>query len=194
MVERGEPATWLLFGLGNPGSRYERSRHNLGWMLLDRLAQRRRVRFAAGRADYFHARYVLEERRIHLVKPTTFMNLSGRAVRQYLAIERPDAAQLVVATDDVNLPLGRIRMRPGGSAGGHNGLRSVIEILGRQDFPRLRMGVGPGPAGVDLADWVLEDFESGEEEEVDSLLVRAADAFEHWVLEGPERTMGRFNG
>lgn len=194
MVERGVPEVWLLFGLGNPGTRYERTRHNLGWMLLDRLASRRRARFAAGRADYFHARYELEGRRIHLVKPTTFMNLSGRAVRQYLAIERPEEPRLVVAADDVNLPLGRIRFRPGGSAGGHNGLRSVIEVLGRQDFPRLRMGVGPGPAGEDLADWVLEDFEADEEETVDALLGRAADAFEHWVLEGPERTMGRYNG
>jgi PTH1 family peptidyl-tRNA hydrolase len=194
MSERAGAREWLLFGLGNPGGRYERSRHNLGWLLLDLLVARHDLRYSAGRGDYFFARYELESARIHLIKPTTYMNLSGRAVRQYLAIERPENAELMVAIDDVHLPLGRIRFRPGGSAGGHNGLASVIEILGRDDFPRLRMGVGPGPAGEDLAEYVLEDFAEEEWEPVTTLLERAADAFESWVREGSERTMSRFNG
>lgn len=194
MSEREDAREWLLFGLGNPGSRYERTRHNLGWLLADFLVARHGLRYSAGRGDYFFARYELAGTRIHLVKPTTFMNLSGRAVRQYLAIERPEDAELMVALDDVNLPMGRLRLRPGGSAGGHNGLASVIQTLGRDDFPRIRMGVGPGPAGEDLSDWVLDEFEDEEWEPVKALLERAADAFEHWVREGSEKTMGRFNG
>ncbi len=194
MTESEKVGEWLFFGLGNPGGRYERTRHNLGWLLADHLAQRHGIRFSAGRGEYFHAKYPLEGCPIRLIKPTTFMNLSGRAVRQYLAIERPLDFELMVAVDDVNLPLGRLRMRPSGTAGGHNGLKSVIERLGREDFPRLRMGVGPGPSGEDLAEYVLEDFEKEEWEAVDTLLERAADGFEHWVLHGPKSTMGRFNG
>jgi PTH1 family peptidyl-tRNA hydrolase len=188
------PGAWLLFGLGNPGGRYERTRHNLGWRLVEELARRHRVGFSAGRGDYFHARYTLETRQIRLIKPTTWMNLSGRAVRQFLAIEKPGDFELMIAIDDVYLPLGTIRFRPGGSSGGHNGLNSVIESLRRQDFSRVRMGVGPGPAGEDLAEFVLKDFAEADEETVDDMLARAADGFEHWVLHGPELTMGRFNG
>jgi PTH1 family peptidyl-tRNA hydrolase len=194
MAERERAREVLLFGLGNPGGRYERTRHNLGWLLLDLLVARHDLRYSAGRGDYFFARYDLDGTRVHLVKPTTYMNLSGRAVRQYLAIERPEEPELVVATDDVNLPLGRLRFRPRGSAGGHNGLASVIEMLGRDEFPRLRMGVGPGPSGEDLADYVLEEFSRDEWEAVETLLPRAADAFEHWIREGSEKTMERFNG
>ena len=194
MVEDARAREVLLFGLGNPGGRYERTRHNLGWLLLDLLVARHDLRYSAGRGDYFFARYELEGTRVHLVKPTTYMNLSGRAVRQYLAIERPEDSEVVIAADDVNLPLGRLRFRPKGSAGGHNGLASVIEMLRRDDFPRLRMGVGPGPAGADLADYVLEEFDGNEWETVEALLSRAADAFEHWIREGSEKTMERFNG
>ena len=194
MAERERERDCLLFGLGNPGGRYERTPHNLGWLLLDLLVARHDLRYSAGRGDYFFARYELEGTRVHLVKPTTFMNLSGRAVRQYLAIERPEDHVVVVAADDVNLPLGRLRFRPKGSAGGHNGLSSVIQMLGRDDFPRVRMGVGPGPGGADLADFVLEEFGDEEWETAQTLLVRAAVAFEHWIREGSEKTMGRFNG
>ena len=179
MSEREGAQDWLLFGLGNPGGSYERTRHNLGWLLLDLLVARHDLRYSAGRGDYFFARYEIEGVRIHLVKPTTYMNHSGRAVRQYMAIERPPDPGLVVAIDDVHLPLGRLRFRPKGSAGGHNGLASVIESLRRDDFPRLRMGVGPGPAGADLSDWVLEEFSDDEWEQVKTLLLRSADAFEH---------------
>jgi len=194
VTESVEVGEWLLFCLGNPGGRYERTRHNLGWLLADLLSRRHRLSFRAGRAEYFHAEYSLQGRRIRVIKPTTFMNLSGRAVRQYLAIEKPQDFEMMVAVDDVNLPLGRLRLRPEGSAGGHNGLKSIIEKLGRQDFPRLRMGVGPGPSGEDLADYVLENFAEDEWEAVDALLTRAADGFEHWVLHGPKLTMARFNG
>ncbi len=194
-MSAGEGAPqWLLFGLGNPGARYERTRHNLGWRLADLLAQRHGVAFSAGRGEYFMARYPLDGRSIRLIKPTTWMNLSGRAVRQYLAIERPEDYEMVIAIDDVHLPLGSLRYRTGGSAGGHNGLRSVLESLRTEEVPRLRMGVGPGPQGADLADFVLEEFEADEQEAVDAMLLRAADAFEFRVTHDPQETMARFNG
>jgi PTH1 family peptidyl-tRNA hydrolase len=192
---QGEPGQdWLVFGLGNPGSRYAATRHNLGWRLVDRMVGRCRARLQAGRADYFFARAGLGPHRVHLIKPTTQMNLSGRAVRQYLGIERPAAPRILVALDDVYLPLSRLRVRPRGTSGGHNGLASVLEHLGSDDFARLRMGVGPGPDGADLAEFVLEEFEPHEREAVEQMLDRAADALESWIQEGPEATMRRFNG
>ena len=185
---------WLLFGLGNPGGRYQYTRHNLGWLLVDRLCERHRAHLIAGRADYFAARVQIEDRRLHLVKPTTYMNLSGRAVRAYLAIEKPEQPEICVAVDDVAIEVGRVRLRPKGSSGGHNGLKSIEGALHTKEFARLRMGCGPGPEGADLSDYVLEDFPEDEHEAVDRMIGRAADAVESWVLRGVQSTMGRFNG
>jgi PTH1 family peptidyl-tRNA hydrolase len=185
---------WLLFGLGNPGSRYRGTRHNLGWMLIDLLVHRHRRQLIAGRADYFSARIEIEGRRLHLIKPTTYMNLSGRAVRAYLAIEKPEQPEICVAIDDVALDLGRLKLRPKGSSGGHNGLRSVDEHMRSQAYARLRMGCGPVPEGADLSDYVLDDFVEEERESVEALVAKAADAVENWVLKGVQSTMGKFNG
>lgn len=193
-TEAGSTTDWLLFGLGNPGSRYERTRHNLGWMLVGLLCERHGGRLVAGRADYFSSRISIEGRRLHLIKPTTYMNLSGGAVRAYLAIERPERPEICVAVDEVELPLGRMRLRPKGSAGGHNGLKSVEAALHTQEYARLRMGCGPAPEGVDLSDFVLGEFAEEEREQVDAMVARAADAVENWVLKGVQSTMGRFNG
>lgn len=189
-----EVSDWLLFGLGNPGERYRLTRHNLGWMLVDVLASRHRFTWIAGRGDYMAARGKWGSARIHLIKPTTFMNLSGRAVRQYLAIERPEHPEVIAAVDDVNIPLGRLRFRPRGQTGGHNGLESIEQSLRSRDFARLRMGCGPLPEGADLSDYVLEDFAADEMPAVHDMVDKAADAFECWVHEGPQTTMGRFNG
>jgi PTH1 family peptidyl-tRNA hydrolase len=189
------PATdWLLFGLGNPGGRYEYTRHNLGWLLVDRLCERHRAHLIAGRADYFSAQVKIEGRRLHVVKPTTYMNLSGRAVRAYLAIEKPEQPEICAAVDDAVIELGRIRMRPKGSAGGHNGLKSIDQALHTTEYARLRMGCGPGPEGEDLADFVLGEFPKAEHDVVDKMVARAADAVESWVLRGVQATMERFNG
>ena len=193
-VEDPSPTDWLLFGLGNPGERYRKTRHNLGWMLTEKLCERHGGRWIPGRADYFVARCTIEDRRLHLIRPTTFMNLSGRAVRAYLAIERPERPELCVAIDDVAIDLGRMKLRPKGSSGGHNGLRSIDETLRGQDYARLRMGCGPVPEGEDMADYVLEEFLEDEWGQVDALVERAADAAESWVLRGVQSTMGRFNG
>jgi PTH1 family peptidyl-tRNA hydrolase len=192
--EVGPTTDWLLFGLGNPGGRYRYTRHNLGWLLVDRLCERHRANLIAGRADYFSARVQIEDRRLHLVKPTTYMNLSGRAVRAYLAIEKPEQPEICAAIDDAMIDLGRIRFRPKGSSGGHNGLKSIEQALRTKEFARLRMGCGPGPEGEDLADYVLEEFPEDEHEAVDHMVTKAADAVESWVLRGVQSTMGRFNG
>jgi PTH1 family peptidyl-tRNA hydrolase len=185
---------WLLFGLGNPGGRYEYTRHNLGWLLVDRLCERHRAHLIAGRADYFSAQVKIEGRRLHVVKPTTYMNLSGRAVRAYLAIEKPEQPEICAVVDDAVIELGRIRMRPKGSAGGHNGLKSIDQALHTTEYARLRMGCGPGPEGEDLADFVLGEFPKAEHDVVDKMVARAADAVESWVLRGVQATMERFNG
>jgi PTH1 family peptidyl-tRNA hydrolase len=148
----------------------------------------------AGRADYFSAQVKIEGRRLHVVKPTTYMNLSGRAVRAYLAIEKPEQPEICAAVDDAVIELGRIRMRPKGSAGGHNGLKSIDQALHTTEYARLRMGCGPGPEGEDLADFVLGEFPKAEHDVVDKMVARAADAVESWVLRGVQATMERFNG
>ncbi len=188
------PPQWLLFGLGNPGIRYAETRHNLGWMLVDLLCERMGERLVAGRADYFRAIGRIGGAEIHVIKPTTFMNLSGRAVRQYLSIEKPVSPRVVIAVDDVAIPLGRLRMRPRGASGGHNGLESIEEHLRTTDFTRIRMGCGPVPEGVDMGDYVLEEFAPDERETVTALLERAADALESWVQVGAQTTMSKFNG
>ncbi len=182
----------LVVGLGNPGARYLRTRHNLGFRLIDRLEAESRVRPAAGAGNFTISRTAFEGTPVALVRPLTWMNRSGTAVEQLRRIW-PEAP-LLVAVDDVALPLGTLRLRPRGSHGGHNGLRSIEERLGNGDFARLRLGCGPAPEEADLADFVLGEFAPEEEEEVVELLDRAAQAVRCWVLEGPEVAMSRFNG
>lgn len=185
---------WVVFGLGNPGLRYQRTRHNLGFLLVDRLEEQLRVRPRAGRGDYLCSSAELEGRRLHLVRPLTFMNRSGAAVGPFVEQEDIDLARVLVAVDEVALPLGTLRLRANGTAGGHNGLKSVQGALGTTEYARLRMGCGPAPQDEDLADFVLGEFAPEEWGEVDELLERAARAVRAWVLEGTEVTMSRFNG
>ena len=185
----------LVAGLGNPGTTYRGTRHNVGFEVLDLLAARHDLRFGAARVEALEARWRAEaETVVVLLKPLTFMNLSGTAVAafsRYYHVDRPD---LLVVCDDVNLPLGRLRARPGGSDGGHNGLRSVAEALGTMEYPRLRLGVGRGDQRRDLAGHVLATFEPGERAEVVEMVERSVDAVEMWVRHGVEETMNRYNG
>lgn len=180
-------------GLGNPGSRYEATRHNVGWMVLDRLAERAgrsgRVRARDGAAT---VRGRIGEVELLLVKPTTYMNLSGVAVRSMLARERLPMRDLLVVVDDMALPLGRLRFRARGSAGGHNGLRSIISEMGTESFARLRVGIG-GPQR-DAVTHVLGDFTATERTRIESVLEAAADAVLDWARLGPERAADRWNG
>ncbi|HWO00185.1 MAG TPA: aminoacyl-tRNA hydrolase [Blastocatellia bacterium] len=184
----------LVVGLGNPGTEYEETRHNLGFMLIDRLFERaggRRFRneFAAKTTEI-----VLAGERVLLVKPQTFMNLSGDAVKPLLERHAEgDTANLIVASDEAALPFGMIRVRPRGSAGGQKGLKSIIDRLGSGEFARVRMGVKPDHPVSDLASFVLSKIPRRERETLEEVLDRAADAVEVVLAEGVERAMQRFN-
>ena len=183
----------LSVGLGNPGRRYEGTRHNIGFEVLDALAERHRVEWesAPRGIEGLTGRWRVADS--VLAKPLTFMNLSGAAVVGLLQFYKVELVDLLVIVDDVNLELGRLRARSTGSAGGHNGLKSVIESLGTEDFARLRIGVGRGDARRDLADHVTAKFEREEREDVVAAIGRAADAAELFVAEGIAPVMNKFN-
>ncbi len=183
----------IVVGLGNPGSRYQKTRHNIGWMVLDRLADRLGV---AGRAKAKDAAATVRGRlggdELILVKPMTYMNASGEAVRKVLARERAPLADVLVVVDDMSLPLGKLRMKSRGSAGGHNGLRSIIGEMGTESFARLRVGIGT-PQGAAVKH-VLGDFEHAEQRHLEVILDAAADAVELWASDGPDTVANRWNG
>ncbi len=183
-----------MVGLGNPGPRYERTRHNAGFLVIDELAARTR---AAGRllSDAWVAEATLAGEPALLVKPQSFMNLSGEPVARLLAEHAASPAELVVVVDDVALPLGRIRVRPHGSDGGHNGLRSLVATLGTEEYARVRVGVGlEEPPDMELADFVLGEFLEEELPRLREATVLAADATLSLIQEGAETAMNRFNG
>jgi peptidyl-tRNA hydrolase, PTH1 family len=180
----------LVAGLGNPGREYDRTRHNVGFLVVDELAARAGVRLEENRA--WKLRHARTANGCHLVQPLTFMNLSGEAVAGLARYYRIPASELLVVSDDTALPLGRLRLRPGGSDGGHNGLRSIIEHLDTSDFPRLRFGVGSAP-GSELSSHVLGRFRNDEEPAVEAAVRRAADAVETACAQGLEQAMNRFN-
>jgi PTH1 family peptidyl-tRNA hydrolase len=187
----------VILGLGNPGDEYEQTRHNVGWWLVDHLADV--WHFAGWRKDG-NARVAsgtVGRHRVRLVKPQTFMNLSGAALRPYLRRESwAPANDLLVVVDDAAIPVGTYRLRANGSAGGHNGLKSVEGALGSQEYSRLRIGVGP-PAGRQLrgglTDYVLDRMGKAEAAEIREVMPRLADATEAWLAEGIEVAMNRFN-
>jgi PTH1 family peptidyl-tRNA hydrolase len=180
--------------LGNvPESRYGGTRHNVGFRVVDALAKRHGLAFESAPMHALQARWRQDAEIVWLIKPLTLMNLSGEAVGAACRYYRVPVSDLLVVTDDVNLPIGRLRARGGGSEGGHNGLRSVAEQLGTIEYPRLRIGVGRGDARRDLADHVLARFEPEEAAGVEDAVTRAADAVETWVAEGLDRMMNLFN-
>jgi PTH1 family peptidyl-tRNA hydrolase len=183
----------LVAGLGNPGAAYRGTRHNVGFEVLDLLAARHDLRFVTARVEALEARWRLEAASVVLVKPLTFMNLSGTAVAglsRYYRIELPD---VLIVCDDVNLPLGRLRARASGSEGGHNGLRSVAQAFGTTEYARLRVGVGRGDERRDLAGHVLAKFDPDEQAGMADAIARSADAVETWVRRGLEEVMNRYN-
>ncbi len=181
----------LVVGLGNPGRKYDGTRHNVGFDVLDLIASRHRLEWESAPADALVARWRAAS--VLLAKPLTFMNLSGQAVGELLRFYKIDLGDLFVVVDDTNLELGRLRARPDGSAGGHNGLKSLIGLLGTEEFARLRIGVGRGDDRRDLADHVLAKFEPDERESVAEMVGRGADAVELFVTEGIAPVMNRFN-
>jgi len=186
----------LIVGLGNPGRRYRLTRHNVGFRVLDALAARAGIALGERRFDGRFGEGALAGERVGLLAPETFMNRSGEAVAQALAA-LPDvdpALDLLVVLDDADLPLGRLRLRPRGSSGGHNGLADVLERLGREDVPRLRFGIGRSETPRDTVDWVLEPFAANEEELLAEALPRAVEAVACFAAEGTAAAMSRFNG
>jgi len=181
----------MIAGLGNPGRKYAGTRHNVGFEVLDFLAVRHRLDWESAPADAMMAKWRASG--ALLAKPLTFMNLSGHAVGELLRYFKIDLPDLLIVVDDVNLELGRLRARAGGSAGGHNGLKSLIAQLGTEDFARVRIGVGCGDARRDLADHVLATFDPDERTVVAETVSRTADAVELFVAEGIGAVMNRFN-
>jgi len=184
---------WLIVGLGNPGREYERTRHNLGFMLVDLLAEESQSQVKREECRSYIGRAEIENRTVELVKPQTYMNLSGEAVSCLLRKEQRSVERMIVISDDLALPFGSIRIRPKGTHGGHNGLRSIIDCLGTQDFIRLRIGIQPEHPISNTKNFVLENFSKGESETVEKLLETSADAVRSIISEGTERAMARFN-
>ena len=185
--------SWLIVGLGNPGPEYAKTRHNLGFMLVDLLASRLQTTVKREECRSLVGRGEIDNRTVELVKPQTFMNLSGEAVKGLLVKEQRSVERLIVISDDLALPLGTIRIRPSGSHGGHNGLRSIIDCLGTQEFKRLRIGVMPEHPLADAKRFVLDNFAKGESETVEKVLQDAVDAVETVVKDGVDAAMQRFN-
>ena len=183
----------LVAGLGNPGGQYRGTRHNVGFEVVDLLARRHGLAFESAPADAVLAKWRTNGEVVLVAKALTFMNLSGPAIAELVRYYRVSLADLLIVSDDVNLPLGRLRLRPGGSEGGHNGLRSVADALGTVDYPRLRIGVGRGDAQRDLADHVLARFENDELSGIEGAIARAADAVEAWIQQGFETAMNAYN-
>ncbi|HHT49139.1 MAG TPA: aminoacyl-tRNA hydrolase [Firmicutes bacterium] len=183
---------YLIVGLGNPGPQYHLTRHNAGFLVLARLARIYQVRFR-NRGVYASTVVTEGERRLHLLKPLTYMNRSGEAVRIFMEKYHFPLDRVILISDDVALPFGRIRLKPRGSSGGHNGLASVIAVLG-SDFPRLRVGIGAPPDKDGMADYVLDRFTPEEQKILPAITFWAAQAVQAWLDQGIEKTMSRYNG
>ena len=187
--------SWLIAGLGNPGSRYAHTRHNVGFETLDLLAENLHVPVERIRFRALTGMGEINGEKILLMKPQTFMNLSGQAIRQAADFYKLPPDHILALFDDISLDPGRIRLRAGGSAGGHNGAKSIIQELGSQDFPRIRIGVGAKPhPDYDLADWVLSRLQGEDEKLVQDAMQRAAAAACMVVESGIEKAAGRYNG
>jgi peptidyl-tRNA hydrolase, PTH1 family len=183
----------IVLGLGNPGKQYERTRHNLGFLILDRIVALHRLSLAQPEFQSLTGRWRLDGDEALLVKPQTYMNRSGSAVRELFDGVTEDIKDLVVVHDDLDLPFGRIRIRSRGGSGGHQGIQSILEALGTESFFRVRLGIGRPPPGVEPTDFVLDAFSTTEISLLDGILDRGADAVAALLREGPERTMERFN-
>ena len=186
---------WLIVGLGNPGKEYERTRHNCGFRALDVLSDKLNCKIDKSKFQGLYGQANYNGKKLFLLKPMTYMNLSGRSVLQLSAYFNIPPQRIIVLFDDISLAPGRLRIRPDGSAGGHNGIKSIIAEVGSQTFPRVKIGVGSKPhPDADLADWVLSGFTPKEEKDLQSALDRATDAALCIIDRGVSEAANRFNG
>ena len=195
MFGRKKQDAWLIVGLGNPGKQYERTRHNAGFRAIDALAQSLGCKIDKGKFQGLYGQTTYQSKKLFLLKPQTFMNLSGRSVLQLSSYYSIPPQQIIVLFDDISLEPGRLRIRADGSAGGHNGIKSIIQELGSQEFPRVKIGVGAKPhPEQDLADWVLSSFSATEEKALAAALPQAGDAALCIIDKGVPEAANRFNG
>lgn len=188
------PDTYLLIGLGNPGREYRDNRHNFGFMLIDRLIVRLNARGLKVQAKAIVTTATHEDRKLILAKPQTYMNLSGQSAQGLLHFYKIPVENMLVAHDDLDLPFGTIRIRPGGGPGGQRGMASTIEQLGTKDFPRLRLGIGRPPGRMDPSAYVLQNFSREEMKLLSEIVDRAADAALTFVTDGLNKAMNKYNG
>ena len=191
-----EKQTYIVVGLGNPGAQYARTRHNAGFETLEALSRRWNVDINRKKFNGLIAETTYNGHRVVLCQPQTFMNASGECVQELLQWYKCPLENMIVIYDDIDLPLSRLRVRKSGSAGTHNGMRSILGCIGNQQgFPRIRVGVGAKPEGWDLADWVLSTYRLREErEKMEKAFARAADCVEDWLKNGIEHAMQQYNG
>ncbi len=186
--------TFLIIGLGNPGREYRETRHNIGFMLLDRLTVKLNARFTRLQSRALVASTNYLERKIILAKPQTFMNLSGQSVQGLMHFYKLPLENLLIAHDDLDLPVGVIRIRPDGGSAGQKGMTSTIERLGTNEFPRLRLGIGRPPGQMQPPDYVLQDFSKADLAIISETLNRAVEAALTWVTDGLDTAMNKYNG
>ena len=186
--------TFLIVGLGNPGREYKDNRHNVGFMLIDRLSVRLNARMSRVQAKALVGSVMYEGNKIILAKPQTYMNLSGQSIQGLARFYKLPLENMIVAHDDLDLPFGTIRIRPGGGPGGQKGVASTIERLGTKDFRRLRIGIGRPPGRMDPAAYVLQDFPKADQFMLSEVLDHAADAVLAFIAEGLNIAMNKFNG
>lgn len=185
---------FLLVGLGNPGREYRGNRHNVGFMAIDRLCEAFGIKIGKVQSKALIGSGLWEGRKIIVAKPQTYMNLSGEAIGSLLRYYKVPFNQLIVAHDDLDLPVGTLRLRPGGGSAGQKGVASTIEKVGTQQFPRLRIGIGRPPGQMDAAAYVLQDFSKADQELLLPTLDRAVEAMKVFILQGLEAAMNQFNG
>lgn len=185
---------YIIAGLGNPGKEYEKTRHNVGFDVIDAIADKYNISVLELKHKAMLGRGYVEGQKVVLVKPLTFMNLSGESIRPVMDYYKADTqTELIVISDDISLEPGQLRVRKKGSAGGHNGLKNIIRQLGHDNFQRVRIGVGEKPKNYDLADWVLGHFSKGEREAVDEAVIKAVRAVEMILADGADAAMNEFN-
>lgn len=188
-----EQELWLIAGLGNPGRQYEKNWHNSGYMVMEILSQRHRIALDRIRFKGLVGQGVIQDRKVILLKPTTFMNLSGESLREAMAYYKIPPERTLVIYDDLDIKVGQVRMRPNGGSGTHNGMRSIVQQLGRQDFPRIRVGIGPLPPHWELVNYVLADIPADQQADFFKALTLAADAVERTLRDGLEAAMNTIN-